>query len=152
MTLDLGQNEYLPHLRWNIDMGQSLPPGPELLRSIESLEIVARQIDGGISYTIKGNLIVDRNSLGEGADDEAHAAAIQQVVQDIVAPLALKLILENPGLRHYQVDVEPLNHFVRIPRAFWNIDPVIDELLAEIPIRIDKALPAPHDARPAILH
>ena len=133
-------------------MGQSLPPGPELLRSIESLEIVARQIDGGISYTIKGNLILDRNSLGEGADDEAHAAAIQQVVQDIVAPLALKLIMENPGLRHHQVDMDPLNRFVRIPRAFWNIDPVIDELLASIPIRIDTALPAPHDARPTILH
>ena len=152
MTLDLGRNEDLPHPGWNIDTRQSLRPGSELLRSIESLEIVARRIDGGISYTIKGNLILDRNSLGEEADGEAHAAAIRQVVQDIVAPLALKLILENPGLRHRQVDVEPLNRVVRIPRALWNIDPVIDELLAEVPIRIDTALPAPHDARPAILH
>ena len=48
--------------------------------------------------------------------------------------------------------MEPLNRFVRIPRALWNIDPVIDEPLAEIPIRVDKALPAPHDVRPATLH
>ena len=133
-------------------MEQLLPSDLQLLQSIESLEIVAKQVDGGINYTIKGNLVLNLNSLGDSADSEAHAAAMQQVVQDIVAPLALKLILENPGLRHHQVDVDPLNRVVRIPRALWNIDPVIDELLAEIPIRVDTALPAPHDAGPAILH
>ena len=134
-------------------MGQSLPSDPELLRSIESLEIIASdQVGGDIAYTVKGNLILDLNSLDDGADSAAQVAAIRQVARDYLAPLALKLILENPGLRHHHADLNLLNRSVRIPRALRAVDPAIDALLARIAIRLDPALAAGHDARPTRPH
>ena len=129
-------------------MMRQLPhPDLELLRSIESLEIVAsEQVGADITYTIKGNLILDLASLDDGAD------SLAQVARDYVAPLALKLILENPGLRQHHADLAPLNCFVRIPCALWAIDPAVDALLARIAIRLDPELATRHDARPSRIH
>lgn len=128
-------------------MRQLLHPDLELPQSIESLEIVAsEQVGADITYTVKGNLILDLASL----DDEADSLA--QVARDYVAPLALKLILENPGLRHHHADVAPLNRVLRIPRALRAIDPAVDALLARIAIRLDPELAARHDARPTRTH
>ena len=71
---------------------------------------------------------------------------------DISYAINANLILEHPGLRRHDADVDALNRFVRIPRALWNVDPAIDELPARLPIKIDPLLPAPRDARRISLH